>query len=400
MFVSKFFRYRSVGEQLMPLLRHLMQQCKKSNIEIPPTRDIVEALVAASDFGGMRDQQYYLDLAAKLQKSLGQIDLHAIIVYRKSVVLRRRNSVQDSQRVIQEFLNGQVTCTSPKMHAILGLLHISRAENWACSLDFSRAQLTVGGWELEENPSSMQLWVLRCKLRVLGQSFKAHGMFEDSKHNFEGCLAAMRPHDSGRYLLKSNLADVYCELHYLQYNSCITTNTMHLNKAESIVRPEIESLEMRGQSPSKPLRRLLLSLVEIELLRGRCEVAETLIRKLLAAYNMLGDADPSDRVGHVRSLIAWARVSPPSEATARWRAAIECNHRYNPVEEEVFTCGVIYMFISLSCYNNNDADGCKAAIQRAREILGRKCKQFLIPGIGTYMYDFVRRELAQAGIVV
>jgi uncharacterized protein HemY len=42
----------------------------------------------------------------------------------------------------------------------------------------------------------MQLYVFRTKLKVLGQSYKGEGLFEDAKSAFEDCLAAMKPQDS------------------------------------------------------------------------------------------------------------------------------------------------------------------------------------------------------------
>jgi hypothetical protein len=80
----------------------------------------------------------------------------------------------------------------------------------------------------------MQLYVLRTKLKVLGQSYKGEGQFENAKSAFKGCLQAMKPLDPGRLLIKSNLADLSCELNYVQHKKLVTPESAHLDQAEII----------------------------------------------------------------------------------------------------------------------------------------------------------------------
>ncbi|KAH8792183.1 hypothetical protein F5882DRAFT_400121 [Hyaloscypha sp. PMI_1271] len=129
------------------------------------------------------------------------------------------------------------------------------------------------------------------------------------------------------------------------------------------------------------------------MIRGRQSVAECLIEELLATYNNLTEHDINDQVGHVRALIAWARISEPSEAVVRWHNAFHWNKIYDPSEEDVFTCGVIFLFISLAYFKLGNTDESWASFNRAAETMSRKQPQFLIPGVGTYLYDFARREL-------
>ena len=341
-------------------------------------KDVVETLVAASKFGEMSSQQHLLTIAARLQKDLKQADLQVMIVHRQSVLLRLSKNISGSQRVIQEFLDQPQIQPNPKLHSLLGLLHLSRAENLAYNFDYQKVYLEAQEWGPGDNPSSLQLYMLRTKLKVLGQSYKGDGLFEDAKSAFKGCLQAMKPGDSSRFLIKSNLADVYCELNYLQHKELVTPDAAYLDEAETIVRPEVERLRASG-GRSRPFRRLLLSLIEIEIIRGRYDVVESLIKELLTIYNMFTEHNINDQVGHVRALIAWVRVSMPSQTVARWRAALDCNKIYNPSKEDVFTCGVIYLFISLSYFNNDDVDRSWATFSRATEIIGRKKPQFLIP---------------------
>jgi tetratricopeptide (TPR) repeat protein len=385
-----FTRFGSAGKELLLVLQHLLRLYGKTNLEIPPRRETIEALIAASKFGDMSNRKYLLSVAAELQKDPEQTDLRAMIVYRESVLLRFSKKISDSQRVIQRFLDRPVAVANPRLHALFGLLHLSQAENWAYEFNYRKVYEEAQKWEPGNSPTAMQLYVLRTKLSVLGQSYKGNGLFEDAKSAFEGCLAAMKPHDSERYLIKSNLADICCELDYLKRKKSRIPGAAYLEEAEKIVSPEIERI--RGRS-SRHFRRLLLSLAEIEILRGRHSVAESLIKELLAIYSKLTEHDTNDQVGHVRALIAWARISAPSEAVVRWHNACHWNKIYNPSEEDVFTCGVIYLFISLAYFKLGNADESWASFNRAAEIVSRKKVQFLIPGVGTYLYDFAWREL-------
>jgi hypothetical protein len=241
------------------------------------------------------------------------------------------------------------------------------------------------------------LWDQIC---CTGRILRGEGRFEEAKCCFEGCLATVELPESKRILIKSTLADLYCELDYLQckrngWNNPEGYNIPkvgYLEKAKDMVEPEIEQMRARNQY-SKGFRRLLLSFIEIEIKRDRLVEAETMIVELLAIYNRLTEPDIIDRLGHVRALIAWARTSPYSEAEEHWIAVLQQNTVYNPGEEDVFTCGVVYLVISLVRFNLRHINRSRAAFCRAMHILDRKKPQFLIPGIGTYLFDFVRLEL-------
>ena len=70
-------------------------------------------------------------------------------------------------------------------------------------------------------------------------------------------------------------------------------NTIYLEEVEKIVIPEIKHLRTCSRS-SKLSRRLLLSLIEIEIRRGRYRVAEVLIKELLDIYNRLAKYNTND----------------------------------------------------------------------------------------------------------
>jgi hypothetical protein len=165
-----------------------------------------------------------------------------------------------------------------------------------------------------------------------------------------------------------------------------------LAKAESLVTPEIEHL--RGLAPrSKGFRRLLLSMSEIQIRRTRFDHAERLLIELSDIYGKLADPDIVDRLGHVRAFIALARISPPSESETRWIQALNLGRIYNPLEEEVFTVALIHLFICTARLERGDMEGGKAAFDYAEEICRAKHRQFLIPGVGTYLFDDVQCQI-------
>jgi hypothetical protein len=51
-----FIRFGTITKQLLPALQYLLRLYEKTNPEIPPRKDAVEALVDASKFGGMSNE--------------------------------------------------------------------------------------------------------------------------------------------------------------------------------------------------------------------------------------------------------------------------------------------------------------------------------------------------------
>jgi hypothetical protein len=370
-------------------------------LKIPHCNEVVETLLAASKFGKLSSRQQLLTTAAELQKVPAQSYLQAEIVYRQSVLLRYEGKICDSRHLIRDFLNGPPPPSGTRSHFVLGLLHLSQANNQAYNFEFSQAHQETQKWQLSDNtPFERQVDVLWDQICCTGRILRGEGRFEEAKCCFEGCLAAVELPESKRILIKSTLADLYCELDYLQYKRNGLSNPEGINvqkvgyleKAKDMVEPEVEQKRARNQY-SKGFRRLLLALIEIEIKRYRLVEAETLIVELLAIYNRLTEPDIIDRLGHVRALIAWARTSPFPKAEEHWISVLRQNAIYNPCEEDVFTCGVVYLFISLVRFHLQQIDRSRAAFCRAMHILDRKKPQFLLPGVGTYLFDFVQLEL-------
>lgn len=62
---------------------------------------------------------------------------------------------------------------------------------------------------------------------------------------------------------------------------------------------------------------------------------------------------------------------------------------------------MIYPFISSVCFQLRDNDGSRATFKKVVEVIREKSLQFLMPGIGTYLFDHVRSELqSRAGWIL
>ncbi|KAK3687214.1 hypothetical protein B0T22DRAFT_122501 [Podospora appendiculata] len=154
-----------------------------------------------------------------------------------------------------------------------------------------------------------------------------------------------------------------------------------------------EMRAFQGHDASKGYRRILLSLVEVEIRLKNYEEARHHVEQLLPMFNSLIAPDIVDRLGHVRTLMAAARVSGLDDAEKFWSDALYWNNFYNHSEEEVFTCGVIYMYMCLGQYKLGKRNGSREYLECAQRVFGSKGRQFLIPGVGTYLVDFVVKEV-------
>jgi hypothetical protein len=369
----------------------LLRQYAATHYVIPSDDEVIETLLAASKFGPLTRRRHILSVVDRLLSDSTSIDLWAETVYQRSVVLRLMGDITGSNRVLRGFLESADMCHRLHSNFNLGLLYLSKAMNHAYKFDFSLAEMEAKKWVPTE-ATEKQTDIAWHQIHLAGRVSRGRGSFKAACDFFERCLQLEPPQESKRILATANLADTYIELDYMRCCEAGSHNTReYLDIAESIVRPEIEHI--RSKLSSKGLRRLLLSLSEIELRRGRFDRAECLLMELCNIYADLHDPDIVDRLGHVRAFIGLARISPLSEAENRWTNALNLGRMYNPLEEEVFTVALIHLFICKIRLQHEDSEGGKAAFEYAKEICRRKSRQFLIPGVGTYLFDDVRYQI-------
>lgn len=311
-----------------------------------------------------------VDLANEVVQDC-DLQLKAKITYRHSVLMRLKGDVKGSQQIIQAFLSSIDSRSIGLTPEDQASLHISQANNHAYHLDFQEAHKEVRRCAL------VCLWN---GVLCIGRLMRGEGNFQEAKTCFETCQRSPDLPKSKLLLVISGLADIYCEL------DGTTGDSSYLSKAEALVAPEIEKLR-QSFVPSRGFRRLLLSLLEIEIKRGNHGAASSLVSELFGMYNGMQEPDIVDRLGHIRTLIAFARLSPTNEeAISRWNSVLTWGHLYNPLDGDVFLCGVVYLFLCLAWYQLGDINSSWASFQSALEVIRTKRRQYFIPGVGTYVF--------------
>lgn len=377
---------------MLSVLRYILRFYTKIGSGPPRCNNTVETLLSASNFEKLGDRAELLMMAARLQPDPPELHLRAEIAHRLSVVFRALGRISDSMRIITDFFDSQRRDPNQVSDHLLGLLHLSQANNQAYRFNFGRAREESRKWcPSHDNLSDAEFRLLYEQMSCTGRILKGEGRFDEARLCFEGCLAIRDLPRPKRRLLASHLSDVYCELDYIYRNSdCQSVPpSTYLERGSELVHRELRAC----RKPSKGYQRLLLSLIEIEIRQDHLDRAEQLISELLGTYSKIAEPDINERVGHVRTLVARARVSQLPDAEGHWIAALLQNRTYNPQENEVFTCGVIYLFISYVRLQLEDLDGFRAFVRKAVEVLRRERRQFLIPGVGTYLFDTVRSDL-------
>lgn len=376
------------------MLEDLLRYYAKTGLEIPSDEEVIETLLAVSTLGPLARRRLILSLVDQLLENTTSAHLQAETVYQRSVILRLKGDITGSKKLLQEFLDRPDMATRLKSHSILGLLHLSQAANFAYNLDFSSASKEAKMWiPSNSDATQKQLDVVWSQIHSAGRILRGQGQFDTACLFFERCLQMEPLHTTRRHLALFHLVDTYIEVDYLRRRD---THSLYagelLSKAENLIEPEIEYLRSHGKR-SKGFRRALLSLSEIEIRQNRFEKADLLLAELCNSYAELVDPDIVDRHGHLRAFISLARISPVSNAETRWIAALDLGRRYYPLEEEVFIVALIHLFICAARLLRGNMEGGKAAYDYAAEICRIKSPQFVMPGLGTYLFDDVRGQI-------
>ncbi|KAF1938205.1 hypothetical protein EJ02DRAFT_410808 [Clathrospora elynae] len=373
---------------MLDVLHHLLRLYAETGLELPHCEDTAETLLAASRLETASTREKLLTQAANSGSYLHKTHLKAEIAHEWSVFFRSKGRILDSERTIRQFLQYQVPNTRT-LCVPLGRLRISQAYNLVYKFDFSTAHEALKWLPSNDNLSKGEVHLLCDQLFCSGRILRGEGRFEEAKHCFDNCLTTIGLPKSKRLLIASHLSDLHCKLDYA--HSSNPSQTLLEEAKEMVVREICGARESCRHS--RGLRRLLLSLLEINIRQGHFHEAGTLIKELMDMYDKLSEPDVNDKVGHVRALIAQARISQVYEAELCWMAALNQNNIYNPGEEEVFTCGIIYLFLSFTRLQLGRVEESTHASRQAREVISRKRPQYLIPGIGTYYFDSATFEL-------
>lgn len=374
---TQFFRDQNVSIDLNVVLQSMMSYFAHPDVPMTSRVDFIKSLLKSSRI-----------ISSNQQSLLGSVTrfLHLQVenTYRQSVVMRLNGNIKGSKQAIKLFASSlDLGSDSLLQREDLAILYLSQAMNHICNFRFDKAHKEIAGLP------GKQEHLLWNHIFCVGRIMRGEGHFEESRMCFQICSRTPGLSKYKLYLLQSYLADLYCELAYL------SGRPAYLSEAEEMVESQIEQLRLSSSQHLRGFRRLLLSFVEIKIRKGCNKDADLLVRELLAMYGNLRQLDMVDRLGHVRALIAFARLSPGlEEARKRWEDILIWNRFYNPSEEEVFTCAVVYHYLCDIWYKLGDIDKGMESFQNAMQVLRRKQIQFLIPGIGTYLFHDARERIS------
>ncbi|KAK2006150.1 hypothetical protein LZ32DRAFT_596043 [Colletotrichum eremochloae] len=368
------------------VLRQIVQLYKETERQIPRSTHMIEALVTVSKSSPLGNRMQLLDIAAAMLTDSASASASAAVVHQRSVVLRLQGDLLRSEQEILTYIKQSHNLPDHLMEP----LQLSLVNTLICQLKHTDANRIARDIQVARNPHDDQVQMLWDQIYCVGRIMRGQGDFYSAKICFERCSGTHGIRISKKIIILSALADLYCELDYISQDP----QRHYLLQARSLLEP---ALKLVGVANSKSRRRLLLSFSEIHLREGAVDEARTILKELLILYENMQSLDIVDRLGHVRSCIALARTYPPGQAERYWSDALRLNADYNPSEEEVFTCAVIYLHLSWLSYCSGEMDGAQNMSACAEKILCNRRPEYLLPGIGTYVFDDIQHKLQIAG---
>lgn len=357
------------------LLGQLARLYQETDRDIPFPDSVIEALSKAAESAPLNDRMRILDIAAEMLTDSAPASARATIVQQRSVTLRLLGNSHQAEHEILSFFEK----ASGVPELLLKSLKLSLAETRVYQFRHHEANEITRSIEVGGDIGEFQL--LWDHIYCVGRIMRGRGEFESATVCFKRCCEfahGIRP--SKVILTQCALADTYCELDHLSRDP----QHSYLRQAESVLEPAIKSLE---QTNSRSRRRLLLSLSEVYIRQFRIHEATTVLKGLIPLFDELKYPDIIDRLGHVRLYMTLARSCPSGQSMTYWREALRLNKAYNPDEEEVFTCAVIYLNLSWLSYCEGQLELEQEMHARAGEVLQRRRPQYLMPGIGTYVFE-------------
>lgn len=163
----------------------------------------------------------------------------------------------------------------------LAALHLSQATNHVYNFDFSRAHI-----EAKKGTPGLRLlhWqekLLWDQMFCVGRITRGEGLFQEARRCFEACMNNTETSEAKRLLVKSAVADIYCELAHAE------EELSYLAQAGAVLEPEVERLRQSSRHQTKGFWRLLLSLTEVRIRQDRRNEAGVLATELLTIYQSI-----------------------------------------------------------------------------------------------------------------
>jgi len=398
--------YAAAVKFLLPALIHTLQAARQEDIATRIRSEALEALLAASKVGGLQSRRSVLTMATHFLEDESPPYLQAEMAHQQSNISRLVADFRQSERLIHDYCcrcrdysdrcipnfyrHFQSERVSKRLNALYGRLHGSHLENLVQCDTYSLAIEEVDDWRTSKPSSLMECRVLPSRTITVAKIYRSQGLFTDARPSLESCLRTLLPQDSNRCPLLCSLADVYCDLHLP-------------DKANELITLEIEK-ERQKVAKTKSLRRLLVSLIDVDIQRGLYDNALRIVEELQDTFNELSDLDVSDQLLHVRVLVASARICHYSSrfghALRRWEATLIRVQAYTSFEGEGFTYAIIHLSMSLAHLESGNDREARSAFERAKKIYSRGVRDFWIPTLAAWGQHLVVRIRSLIGWVI
>ncbi|EFQ99028.1 LipA and NB-ARC domain-containing protein [Nannizzia gypsea CBS 118893] len=324
--------------------------------------------------------------------------LQTWVAHRESKILRFEGDLAGSSAALEQQVNNLKTqnfqvASNPRWNAHLGRIISSYAENSILQNGCVHAQEALEAWNPlnPKNPSSMEIAVLKSRNINLGRILKNQGNFEGALPYFEEMFLDVTDRhcnesEGWHMALFANLSDLYCELG-------------HPEKAEAVLKKQLEIIYMRGWESISGGVRIQLAMAESFIRRGLFQKAEGCLLKLVSLCK------PSEKMtvsARTNSFLVWTGLARVSHLQCRWSDAIDRWHRALELVESAgwvksFNHGLILHSIAQIQFRMKKIDESEKTLRRAKASLAADDRKYWIVGLGSYWYDYVVCPLGKDG---
>lgn len=368
-------QYTSLAHLLFPLLNKVLGHLKGVQLSKSYHNKIAEVLLAAAKVPDIRGQ--VIPKIAEYLDETSPLSLRAEAVLEQSILYRLHGDYDRSESTIHDFcchcgcqvddclsnfFRSRASEMQGRIRAIYGLLHRSHLENLVQREKYDLASRQIGDWP---EPSSQMEWATYSSRTLTScKIYRSQGDFEVVRQTIEMCLKTLHDYEAVYPRVICQLLDAYSDLELPDLSAQLLSS-------------------MKEKHTGTPLRRILVSSIDIDIQRGRYFEAKETIMHICGDFEAMQNLNISNELLHVRSLIAYARVSHMcsefSEALQRWKVVLEHVKRYVSFRGEGFTYAVIHLSISLAHLQLNAPRDAASAFEQGTRVLRATKRDYWIP---------------------
>lgn len=323
--IGKTNSFQKDGRVLAALVDRISKQSKTCTLATPMKLELAEVLVAQAGLGFTPYHQKSLDDAIEL---LGDQVPHYILSavhLRQSVIARLQGDFSRSETIIaSKGWAGHHKATSARGRALNRSILVSHLENLIQLERYEQALTEIddpSNWEPSDSAkqSLMERSVNVHMCSVVAKVYQSFGQLEKAISYLECCYSLLAQKtgagaDPNRFQMICRLADLLC-----------AQGSWSLARLK--IQLEIDAI--MGYKPGKlarALRRLRISLVDVDIAEGKYDKASADIHSLKDELEKITSSDIGHRWMHVRLLVASARIllqqQRYSEAVEEWQRVL------------------------------------------------------------------------------